>query len=518
MKDDRIAKNTLIGSISSMVMTAISFLQHILFASIFGVSQILDVFLLVNSFPELCKTVISGSVGGALIPVFAKYSLGANKNETKEFLSIVINLILIILIVLLMLGLFFAPGIIRVIGPSLKGNMFYLAIRIFRLALFTVTIFGLKRILDSVFESGQEFFWPALTNIFIAFVGIGVFLLLVERLGIISLIWGILAGLVFSIVILILKLKRKGINYYFCFRFQHPGVKTILFLMAPLVVTSSISRLNIFTDRIIAARFLPEGSISILNFASRLVLFPHLLIGLPIALAVFPALAKYSAQDNLPVFTDKLLSGIRMVLFLTIPIAVGVVVLRLPLVRLLFEHGKFSPQDTYATTSTLLCYSVILVSGGIGGMLVRAHYALRNTVLPMRWGLTEVGLNIILDLILVRFFGYLGIAMATSITAIIGLWCLSSPLRRKLAGFDIRRFSRAITSFLFCATVMGLGCYISASILGHLLNISLIRNQFLHLGASIIIGVLIYLILAFSLKIEEANTIKRFLLERIVGR
>ena len=223
---------------------------------------------------------------------------------------------------------------------------------------------------------------------------------------------------------------------------------------------------------------------------------------LSISVVIYPLLSRLSAEKDMEGFKDKLTRGLNVITLIILPITIGAMVLRQPIVSILFERGQFDSRATFMTASALLFYSIGMVFYGYRDILNRSFYAMQDTKTPMLNGLITVGLNIILNIILVKFMKHNGLALATSLSAIIMTILLFMNLRKRMGGIGGRKLTEVFIKSGAASLAMGIAVYgLNKLIAGIDLSGKLI--ELLVLGLIILFGALIYFALIYILKVEE---------------
>jgi putative peptidoglycan lipid II flippase len=234
-------------------------------------------------------------------------------------------------------------------------------------------------------------------------------------------------------------LRKTGHRLKFDPDFTDPGVKWIGRLMLPGLLAFAVTQINVFVDMLLATT-LPTGSVTALRLGNRVAIQPLGIFGVAITTAALPTLAAHAAEDDKHKLIEDFAFSLRLMLALLIPSTVGLMVLAKPVVRLLFERGEFTAaRSTPMTVNALLFYTVGLSAYGGVKAVVQAFYSLKDTMTPMKVAIFNVGLNVVLDLVLIRYLGLVGLALATAVSSAAGFAILCWLLSRRLG--DIRGLS-----------------------------------------------------------------------------
>ncbi|MFR1077439.1 MAG: murein biosynthesis integral membrane protein MurJ, partial [Romboutsia timonensis] len=261
---------------------------------------------------------------------------------------------------------------------------------------------------------------------------------------------------------------------------------------------------------------LVEGSISALNYANKLNGFVMALFIASIAAVIYPMLSKLSSEDDKDKFTASVVRSINSVILLVIPISVGAIVLSTPIIKLLFQRGEFDARATSMTAIALIMYSIGMVAFGLRDILGKVFYALQDTKTPMKNGVIAMVMNIVLNIILVKYLQLAGLALATSISAIVCIFLLFGSLKKQIGYFGQDKIIKTTIKSIISAIVMGIVAYFNYNILSNLLGIGFI-NEAISLVVSIGVGTITYAIVIIALKVEEVNIMNSIINKKLKG-
>jgi len=354
-----------------------------------------------------------------------------------------------------------------------------------------------------ILNSLRHFFAPAFAPIFLNIcIIISVFLFYhAFQRPVMSLAIGVLAGGVFQFLFQIPFLLKKRISFRFNFNFRHPAIKRIGSLMIPGLIGTAVYQLNVFIDTMFATA-LPDGSVSYLFYADRLMEFPLGIFAIAIGMAALPSLSSLASQENKEEFKKTLSFVFRLVSFISIPAMVGLIALKTPIFNLLFQRGKFDYFATEMTAKALLCYSVGLWAIAGVRVIAPAFYSLQDTRTPLKIALICLGANVILNSILIFPLKHAGLALATSLSSILNLVLLSRKLNMKLGGIDVKKNIQSLFGILLCSLPMGLVSYLICS-QGKWTEAGNVIEKVLLLAFGIMVGLGVYLISSYWMKNEE---------------
>ena len=507
----KIAKYAGIVIIATIFCRILGLGREIVISNKFGAGIETDAFFIAFMIPNLLRSFLGeGALNSAFIPIFAEYLTNHDRKKAEYFASNVINILIIILIIVVILGIWGAPLLINIIAIGFKSNMYkyQLAISLTRIIFPYIGFVAVAALFMGILNSYDHFLVPALAPSMLNISVIVFALTLSYKYGIYSIAWGVILGGIGQALIQTPVLARKKIKYSFVVDFNDPGVKKLLKLLLPAMIGLAITQINVIVDRTIASTLI-DGSISALYYSNRLVQFPLGAFGIAISIAIFPTLAKQTAKNDIAEFKKSLLFGLKMLLFITIPSAMGLIVLKDPLIRLIYEHGIFSRVATNMTASALLYYSIGLFAYACVRLTTMSFYALKDTKTPVKIGIFIVFINIALDLILVKYLAHSGLALATSVAAILNLIVLLKVLQDKIGDFGLKSHLSFLAKIIISSIFLGVICILVSNYFGKVLDLNYKYNQIIQVIASIFSGGLVYFISSYMLGVEEVRNLKQ---------
>ena len=329
-----------------------------------------------------------------------------------------------------MLGWLLCAGALLLADPSEKWRLFFalLGIMLPYMALICMTA-----LLGAALNTSARFFAPAIAPALLNIIWIAAVWLFHERFGVYAMAWGVLVAGAAQLALQLPFLRRAGWSIRPLWDWAHPGLRRILRLMLPVVLGLGVIQVNVLLDQLIAKFCVPgSGANSALFYGNRLIQFPLGVLGLALATAVFPSLARRAASADHRGLVDTANMALRTALFIALPCAAVTLALAAPIVRVVYERGAFDAESTMRTARVLFYYgSGLWAFCGIH-VLVRAFHAMEDMRTPVKVGAAMVGLNLALNLTLVWFMREAGLALSSSVTAAVNLLVLGWLLRRRL--------------------------------------------------------------------------------------
>lgn len=516
----QIARAASIVMLAYIVSTLIGLVRGMVVTSAFDVGAELDSFNAANRVTELLFNLMAGgALGSAFIPMFTGFLTRKDNRGAWRLASGVLNVVSIVLIIVSVLVWIGAPwlvekglyGLVETSDPA----QIMLTVRLLRIMMPTVLIFGMSGLVMGVLNSHQVFLWPALAPAMYSLGMIFGVLFLPQAWGIQRLAIGVVIGALGHLSLQLPSLFRlKGRSYTRQAGLEDQGVRQVLKLMVPRMIGAGVVQLNFVANTVIALG-LGDGPASAVSLAFALMLMPQAAIAQSAGTASLPTL---SAQVELGLFDNfrQTLAGIvRVILLLALPAGLGLILLRVPLVEVLYERGNFGPDSTQMVAWALLWYAVGLVGHALVEVLSRAYYALHDTKTPVIVGVIAMALNILLSFVFAKWFSLIGwmphggLALANSLATFLESIALLLILRKKMNGIGGRQISRGLV-----ASLIGTGLMAGALFLW--LNLSAGGSKYVILFGGLAIGVVVYGAAMIVLRVPEVRAVlsrvKRLLL------
>lgn len=514
-----VASAALVVMLFFVLSRVLGLVREVVIAAQFGASSELDAYLAAFRVPDLLfQLVAGGALGSAFIPTFASYWARDDHRGAWLLFSRSLNLVVLLLIIIAALAGWWALPLVQwIIAPGFSAEQQLLTAQLMRWMLLSTVIFGASGLIMGALHGVHHFLLPAAAPLFyngaIIFSAWG----LVPTLGIHGLALGVVIGAALHLLIQLPGLWRAQARYSLSLDWQDPGVREVMRLMGPRILGLLFVQIHFLVNTNLASG-LDAGSLVALNYAWLLMLLPQGIFAQSLAAATFPTLADQVARGDLAEVRQTINRTLRLILFLTMPAALGLFMLGEPLVAALLERRAFDATATQQVAHALRFYAIGLVAHAALEIIVRGFYALHNTRTPVFIGVLAMLLNIGLSLAWVNRLGFGGLALANSVATISEVLLLLWLLRRPLQGIGGRQLLKAIGQQSIAAGLLGLTLWWW---LGWSQTMPLLATgplaAWLTAGGGLALGGLVYLGGAFLVRSEETALAWRLLRRRLPG-
>ncbi len=436
--------------------------RDIVFASFFGAGMVSDAFVAAFRIPNLLRRLFGeGSLSIAFVPVYTDCIHHQGQQEADRFAASAFRLLAVILVACVAFGLMAAPWLVRIMAPGFAQSAakFALTVHLTRTMLPYIFFIGMVALSMGILNVLGHFAAPALAPVFlnlamIAAITTGSFFVDAKSDLARWLAVGVVAGGVLQLGLQIPFLLKSGIRFWRAFTLWHPAIKQVLLMMGPVLFGAAVFQINSIIVTLLAS-MLPQGSVSYLYYADRLVQFPLGVFGLATATAVFPTMARQSSMQEYKALRETFAYAVKLVLFITLPSMAGLIVLREPIVTLLFQHGAFDQTSMRLTASALMYYCMGLWAFSVVRVVLNVFYALKDTRTPVGMAIVAVFANLCFGVVLMGPMRHNGLALAVSLSSSINLVLLTAALRKKLGHLGGRSIVASVVKSGVCATLMG---------------------------------------------------------------
>ncbi|MBI1765396.1 MAG: murein biosynthesis integral membrane protein MurJ [Acidobacteria bacterium] len=545
-----IARSASIVSVATMGSRVLGLVREQVFAAFFGAGVANDAFNIAFRIPNMLRDLFAeGALSAAFVSTFSRTLNQKGEREAWRLANLVSNGLIVILSVIMVLGIIFAPQIVGwLVGSDLSGHansavMIPLAIKMTRILFPFLLMVSLAAVAMGVLNTKDRYGVPAsastMFNVGSIVGGLAcAYAYAPEYVGriaqglwyrhpverdevgaiqaIIGMAIGTLIGGVMQWLIQVPSLRAVGYRWRWELSFSDPGVRQVMKLMAPAIIGAAALQVNLVVNTNFATS-LGQGPVSWLQYAFRMIYLPIGIFGVAISTATLPITSKAAALDDLAGFRRMLASALRLTFLLTIPSAVGLIVLSRPIIALIYQRGSFTAYDTAQTAQALSYYAIGLVAYSAIRVLTPSFYALKETRIPMLASVVSIVTNYIVASLSVRQFGFghRGLALSIAAVAIVNSLLLLFFMRRKLGEIEGRSLLSSFSKVTLAAAVMGAICWLVSQRVESLLGIKTLTARLLDVGGSVGLGILVFFITARLLRVGEITQLTSIVARRL---
>jgi putative peptidoglycan lipid II flippase len=484
-----------------------------LVAGVFGTAAESDAFFAANRFSEiLFNLVAGGALASAFVPTFTGLLTHDDRAGAWRLASATANVVLLVLTTLAALAALFAPLVVRyILAPGWTDpEQERLAVELLRIQLLSPVIFGLSGLVMGILNAHQRFLFSALAPAMYQVGWIFGLSVLAPRLGVYGLAWGVVIGAALHLGLQVPSLLRlAGRRYLPTLGLDYPPLREVIRLMGPRLISVAVTQLNFLVNTALASlAFMPDGSLTGISLAFTLMIMPQAAIAQSIGIAALPTFSAQAARGRLDEMRHSLGAALRGVMLLALPASLGLIVLRVPLVQLIYQHGEFDARSTELVAWALLWYGGGLVAHSLLEVVTRAFFALKDTRTPTIVTSIAMGMNLAFSVafsLLFNAVGWLpfgGLALANSLATFLEVGTLLVLLRRKAGGLGGRRVLGVLGQSGLSAAGMGLALAGWLAVTGE-------HPGWLVALGGVALGGIVYGLLLLALRVDEAGWVLR---------
>lgn len=531
-----IARSAGIVSIAVMGSRILGLVREQVFATFFGAGFAMDAFIIAFRVPNLLRDLFAeGALSAAFVTTFSQKIAKEGERAAWRLANLVSNGLFLVITTIVVAGIVFAPEVVNLLidpakyqsGSATAAETYDLAVTMTRIMFPFLLMVSLAAVAMGILNTKDRYGVPAsastMFNVGSIVGGLACAYLLspdyilavfqgrpadssgISR-AIIGMAIGTLAGGMLQWLIQVPSLRSVGFRWQPILSFRDEGVRQVIRLMAPAIIGSAALQVNVFVNTKFASG-LGEGPVSWLSYAFRLIYLPIGIFGVAISTATLPVASRAAALDNLDDFRRTIASSLRLTFLLTIPSAVGLIVLSRPIISLIFERGRFDAFDTEQTAIALSYNAIGLTAYSAVRVLAPSFYALKDTRIPMIASLVSIVTNYAVANLTVNYLriGHRGLALSISAVAIGNFLLLFFFLRRKLGGIEGRSLAITFLKVSIASSVMGALCFLLSNLLRDLFGLQSLLHRVFNVGLTILAGLAAFYITASILRIPELN-------------
>lgn len=498
-----IAKSAIAVSAVSVVALCFSFLKESVFAYYYGATAATDAYVIAIQLPTTLFSLISTAISNVVLPHYARKQNKDGAIAASDYVSNLMTVITICSLAIVIIIELFSSFFIAAFVPGLSSETIYLASTLFRLVLPTIILTELMNINTAVLNVHKSFVLPSFASVFLNVTFVSIVAVLARRQGIHAAVWGTILGTLVEFAYSVI-LRRKYMRYRWICNLRDADMIDSVKKAVPVCLGIGAEEINRLVDQMVSS-FLDTGAISMLNYASKLSSAIATLVIQGITTVVYPEFAEGAAQGDERRMADSVLFSIQILLFIIMPIIIGGSILSRELITIVYRRGAFDAYSVRGTAPLFACYLACLLFRALRQILSRVYYSYGDTKTPMKNSFVGIVINIILDITVVKYFGALGLAMATTVAMAVISFLLLHSIRKKNPYIQYRKLLpfalRIIISCAMMSAVLVVCKKIAVS--AGLYDMSSFGATFAIAAALILLGGLAYFLGLILLRTQE---------------
>jgi putative peptidoglycan lipid II flippase len=496
MSKNTIFKATFIVMLMTILSRVIGFGRDMLAAYHFGVEGSYDIYVASVAIPESVFMIVGLAISTTFIPILSEIRHNKNKDEMFKFSNNVITILSILSIFIIILGLIFTKEIVNIFVPKFTKEQIELTIFLTRITLINIILLCVNACFASILQVCEDFIVPSLLGLFFN-IPIIVYLVFFAEVSIIGLTIANVLGNLLRVLVQIPSLYKQGYRFKLYIDLRDEKLRSMIILILPVIVGAGANSINMLVDKSLASG-LNTGAMASLEYSQRIVTFANTAITTSIVSVIYPLMANRLNAGDKQGFIKYLTKSIIIICLFLIPITFGMVFLSKEIVTVFYERGKFDSSAVVLTSMALFGYSLQLPFAGIRDILNSSLFSMKKTKVTTINGIIGVVINIALSIILSKYMGVLGIAIATSVSSLVIALLLLNSTKEVVGSFNISEVIIKISKIILSSTLMILILYFINSLLS-------IENSFIIILTDGSLGAVIFMIMCKILKIEEFN-------------
>jgi len=503
-------KTVLIIMAITMISKLLGFGRDVALSYYYGASELTDVYLIALIIPETLFAFFSTAIATSYIPMYSRISSEKGVEPANRFTSNLLHIVMGIAILLVILVFTFTPEIVKLFAIGFEGETLRLAVSFTRVSVFGVFASGAIAILTGYLQINNKFIIPALIGFPLNFAII-VAIVISHQTDVIVLVLGTLGASFLQLLYILPSVHKSGYRHRMVFSVRNEHIKAMLILALPVLLGTSVNQINTLVGRTLAS-LIAVGGITTLNYANILSGALQGPFVSSIAVVIYPSISRMASEGRMDAFKSLVGKSVNMILLLILPASIGAMVFARPIVKLLFGNGAFDERALVMTSGAFFFYAIGMTAFGVREVLSKAFYSLQDTKTPMYNAALSVVLNIVLIIALSRFMGIPGLALATSISAIVCSGLLFLSLRKKIGSLGLKVMVISTVKILLASGIMGVAASLAFGWFNNFMstNISLLF--------AILVAVIVYSLLILSLKVPEVEEMTKLVKDKLQRR
>lgn len=474
------------------------FIREFIVAIQLGTTREADIFKTASAMPQVFFSAVAAALVTTFIPIFS--NIKNDKEKANKFFNNVLNIITIVCIILSIIAIIISPMLVSAFASGFTGEDFNITVKLTRILMPSIIFLGMSGLYTGYLQSYGKFTQPALTGIAANVVIIIGLIIFYNKYGLMAAIISVFVGAIAQ-AFTQRPFMSNGYKYKLYIDFKDENVKKMLMLSVPILISSAVSQINLMVARDFASN-LVEGSISVIDYASKFSTIINQVFIVSITTVLYPKLTERFAQNDMEGFKELFIKSVNIVIMIAIPLIFGLVVLSKPIIQLVLQHGNFDSNSTEVTSMCLKYLSFSALGYSLMDILGKVFFSMKNTLTPMINGFILVVVNIAFIKILGPIMGVNGLALATTFSVTILALILFIEIKVRIKGVNYRKIFISFIKMMTSGLIMALAVVGGFNILSKILPKG---NLYLSINIMVatVIGACVYTIMLVILRVDE---------------
>ncbi|GAA0718388.1 murein biosynthesis integral membrane protein MurJ [Clostridium malenominatum] len=493
-----VAKYGMIITLLLILSKLTGFIREFIVAIQLGTTREADIFKTASTMPQVFFSAVAAALVTTFIPIFS--NIKNDKEQGNKFFNNVLNIVTIVCIILSVIAIIVSPQLVSLFASGFKGEDFKTTVALTQILMPSIIFLGMSGLYTGYLQSYGKFVQPALTGITANIVIIIGLIVFYNKYGLTAAIISVFVGAIAQ-AFTQRPFMGNDYKYKFYIDFKDENVKKMIVLSIPILISSAVSQINLMVARNFASN-LVEGSISVIDYASKFSTIINQVFIVSITTVLYPKLTEKFAEKDLEGFKELFIKSVNLVIMVAIPLIFGLAVLSKPVIQLVLERGKFDSTSTELTSMCLKYLAFSALGYSLMDILGKVFFAMKNTLTPMINGFILVVVNIVFIIILGPRMGVNGLALGTTLSVTILALILFIEIKVRIKGVNYRKIFISFIKMMISGFIMALAVGGGFNVLSKILpkgDLFLAVNIMI----STIIGVCVYTIMLIILKVDE---------------
>ncbi|WP_130819090.1 murein biosynthesis integral membrane protein MurJ [Anaerococcus vaginimassiliensis] len=490
-------QTTLMLMFITIISKIFGFLREAVMASYIGASDLKSIYTTANTLPVVIANFVAVGIISGFIPIYNKAKNEEGEEAAEEFTSNVFNILMVFALVAVVIGMIFARPFSKLLSPDLDGDYLDLATNYTRIMMFAVFAYLYSAVFRGYLNLKGNFFDPAITGIIMNVVIIAFTILTGITDNPYYLIIGALLGNTLQYILFPRATRKLGYRHRRVLDFKNKYVRNLILISIPIIISSAAGEISIIVDNSMASAFFGKAAISKLFYSKTMLTMITGVITISVTTALFPKIAELGQLGKIEQMKERISSSVVSTMLLIIPASIGMAVLSEPIIGVVFERNAFTRNDTIIVAALLTAYAPNNIFQSIVDVVDRGFYAVGDSKTPVIVVLIQQFLNVIFNLIMIKFFGIEGLAYATVLSTAVGTVLMLFQFRKKFGSFNFKSSLISLVKISLATVVMALVAYFTNKALAG------VAPRVVALFVAIFLAMLVYGFLILLARIPE---------------